>query len=664
MKFNYYLILICICNTIALTAQNFQYDFLNRLVSTTYQDSTVIEYCYDELGNRTCYNVSTSQVFLSDIYIHNPNLSIADLCQDASFTITYTEENLGSGGASGFFTEYYLSEDNSLDVSSDLFLGQLYSPSLEAGLIHTVTNVLEVPVGTSPGFYYLFMAADATEILGEISETNNIISTEIEINNGIGFDYDVTIVPSSCFQNNGSISIGNLTGQPPYDYLWSHDSGLHSSTAHNLGTGLYYVTIEDYNGCREVDALLVESGVSNPVSSFSYTSDSLDVVFSNSSSFGDNYYWDFGDGMTSSQLSPSYTFQSEGDYQVCLTSTNACGDDVFCSIIEIDFGCFEEENITLESFDNEINFSFDKIVDSLELHYKLLGATQFTTISQTAISDVLIQDLSHSQRYEIILEIFMDCGTYIYEFDVITPNTFYEFDSEDFIKHIDTDESIDPIHLASLSHIYIVGESNDSLYLIQTDDFGRVNWSRSIYADKDFNSMAEFSDSTVLLVTFNNNEAFMTRISPTDGIVIWNKKLDVSSWINAGPVVAVVDTDDNILFSARGETNGNSQVQVLIKFDINGNKIWNQVFRNLNLFPSVHHVSFQENAYFLGGYLQLGSDIFVAKVDTSGNMLWDKRIPSNIGQFNMTSFEVFNVNGVENYYYTLANINQYSFPSL
>jgi PKD repeat protein len=49
------------------------------------------------------------------------------------------------------------------------------------------------------------------------------------------------------------------------------------------------------------------------------------------------WFWDFGDGNTSTLQNPAHTFGSEGSYSVCLTVTNFWGncEDVFCSDIVI-----------------------------------------------------------------------------------------------------------------------------------------------------------------------------------------------------------------------------------------------------------------------------------------------------------------------------------------
>ena len=62
----------------------------------------------------------------------------------------------------------------------------------------------------------------------------------------------------------------------------------------------------------------------------------LSVNFSNTST-GDNlsWLWNFGDGGTSTQQSPTYTYQAIGNYTVLLTTTNNYGSDTKTGIVTV-----------------------------------------------------------------------------------------------------------------------------------------------------------------------------------------------------------------------------------------------------------------------------------------------------------------------------------------
>jgi PKD repeat protein len=52
----------------------------------------------------------------------------------------------------------------------------------------------------------------------------------------------------------------------------------------------------------------------------------LEVAFTNESSDADNYLWDFGDGSTSTEESPTHTYNTDGTFTVTLTASNSEGD--------------------------------------------------------------------------------------------------------------------------------------------------------------------------------------------------------------------------------------------------------------------------------------------------------------------------------------------------
>jgi PKD repeat protein len=62
-----------------------------------------------------------------------------------------------------------------------------------------------------------------------------------------------------------------------------------------------------------------------PTASFTTVVDGLRVTFTNTSTFGQTYLWEFGDGTTSTAVNPVHTYAQDGFYRVRLTATNANG---------------------------------------------------------------------------------------------------------------------------------------------------------------------------------------------------------------------------------------------------------------------------------------------------------------------------------------------------
>lgn len=76
-----------------------------------------------------------------------------------------------------------------------------------------------------------------------------------------------------------------------------------------------------------------------PVSAFAASSQNIytnsNVTFTNTSTDADSYLWEFGDGTTSIDFEPSHSYESEGEYTVSLTVSNASGQDIATTVISV-----------------------------------------------------------------------------------------------------------------------------------------------------------------------------------------------------------------------------------------------------------------------------------------------------------------------------------------
>ena len=126
-------------------------------------------------------------------------------------------------------------------------------------------------------------------------------------------------------------------GTAPYSYYWQFGDGTTSSGAtptHQYATqGTYTpcLTITDANGCDTTICNVVNAYCTPPACNamFTYTYVSCDSVWFIPNSTGSQitYYWDFGDGGTSSGTNPAHQYSSNGTYYVVLTiidSMNMC----------------------------------------------------------------------------------------------------------------------------------------------------------------------------------------------------------------------------------------------------------------------------------------------------------------------------------------------------
>jgi len=113
------------------------------------------------------------------------------------------------------------------------------------------------------------------------------------------------------------------------------DAGTHAITKWStsdktrtitVSAGTYSVQVSNAFGCQNTDEIeITETDV--PVASFSASDvGGQNVSFTNNSTNGDSYSWDFGDGSAlSTEESPSHWYKKDTVYTVELSVTNKCG---------------------------------------------------------------------------------------------------------------------------------------------------------------------------------------------------------------------------------------------------------------------------------------------------------------------------------------------------
>jgi gliding motility-associated-like protein len=133
---------------------------------------------------------------------------------------------------------------------------------------------------------------------------------------------------------NTSFSLTNTTTPAGASASWDFgDGGTSNATnpTHTYSTaGTYTISLtETLNGCNSIATKNVVV-LANPVPGFTADvtvscSSPLTVNFTDQSVNAANYFWDFGDGNTSSLQNPSHTYLGQGTFTVTLTVSNAFG---------------------------------------------------------------------------------------------------------------------------------------------------------------------------------------------------------------------------------------------------------------------------------------------------------------------------------------------------
>ncbi|PCJ83144.1 MAG: hypothetical protein COA57_11925 [Flavobacteriales bacterium] len=118
-----------------------------------------------------------------------------------------------------------------------------------------------------------------------------------------------------------------LTASGGTTYFWNTGATTNSITASPIVTTDYIVNVTDSNNCTATDTFTLTVNPM-PVASFTLTKSGDTVNFTNTSTAGVFYLWDFDDnGATSSATDPQHIFSDTGSYTVSLIATNSCGSD-------------------------------------------------------------------------------------------------------------------------------------------------------------------------------------------------------------------------------------------------------------------------------------------------------------------------------------------------
>ncbi len=140
---------------------------------------------------------------------------------------------------------------------------------------------------------------------------------------------DFTIINNNC-EAPCEVGFSNFSTNADafsWDFGDGNSSTLSEPTNEYTEAGTYTVTLSAFNGL-EVDNFQLTVTVTEPALQASFTSDSTSctapcsIQFTNTSIGATSYQWDFGNGITSTQTSPSHSYTQGGNYIVKLKAFN------------------------------------------------------------------------------------------------------------------------------------------------------------------------------------------------------------------------------------------------------------------------------------------------------------------------------------------------------
>lgn len=219
------------------------------------------------------------------------------------------------------------------EATDTIFVTINQGPVLDLG--PDLTSCVDVPLDAgNAGATYLWSTGETTQAITvtppvtgsdtiSVSVTNAALceaSDEIIISAGVDPVVDLGPDTSECD------SVVLDAGIPGATYTWSSGQTTQMVTVTTSGT--YSVDVIDGSGCDATDTIEV-TVEAKPTADFTFNNPQYGYTydFTNISTGGTSYLWDFGDTGTSTDANPTHTYQFAGDYVVTLIATNDCGSD-------------------------------------------------------------------------------------------------------------------------------------------------------------------------------------------------------------------------------------------------------------------------------------------------------------------------------------------------
>lgn len=197
------------------------------------------------------------------------------------------------------------------------------------------TSSLQNPSTTyiNPGFYTVSLTVSDGNSTNIKTMTNYIQVIPTPVVNFTASDSGVSCPPKTIQFTDAS----NPGASGTATYLWDFGDGNTSALANPVHTyqnnGNFNVTlsIKNASGCSQI---ITKNNfiqmISRPQAGFTASNNNscslpLSVNFTNASSSAVSYFWDFGDGTTSTSANPNHTYTAPGSYTVKLIAKNSAG---------------------------------------------------------------------------------------------------------------------------------------------------------------------------------------------------------------------------------------------------------------------------------------------------------------------------------------------------
>lgn len=182
--------------------------------------------------------------------------------------------------------------------------------------------------------------------------------------------------------------------------------------------------------------------------------------------------------------------------------------------------------------------------------------------------------------------------------------------------------------------VFIIPKS----YVVKLDHFGNILWEKLIGdSTRSSTSLSLIEDpSGNIYLLYSSSIAHLLKMNSA-GNILWDKDYSVYN-IELFRGISFVNEFKNVVLLSQNDIQGLYSSSSITKMDSSGNVLWNKVFYdsipNISVYTS-HNNSylFTENNYYISG--AKGDNAFIIKTDTSGCIIWNTRFLPYFGIYSI-----------------------------
>ena len=269
-----------------------------------------------------------------DVLAGNQTTQMAANLTSGSYAVTVTDINGCMDSSQVQLTEplpisIYVSPDDTVctEANFNVFVNAVGGNGVYTYLWNNgLTNRGLHTVRTKNSNVYTISVTDQNNCPGALD------SIQITINNIHADSLSAWATNDVCLGDTSTLFANYAGGSGVYTYQWSHGLGAGSGpkVVTPISATIYQVTVTDECDSKVSDFVVVNM-LQAPVISTPAIIDEgcgpLTVTFSDNVSNTGNptYFWDFGDGNTSTDVSPTHTYTNPGTYKILIEKTTSLG---------------------------------------------------------------------------------------------------------------------------------------------------------------------------------------------------------------------------------------------------------------------------------------------------------------------------------------------------